>query len=58
MRWTAAAGGPACYAYCDNALIDVEHAVIVDVEATTAVRQAEVGAVQTMLTRTAERFGL
>ena len=57
-RWTAAAGGPACYAYCDNYLIDVEHAVIVDVEATTAVRQAEVGAAQVMLTRTAERFGL
>ena len=57
-RWTAAAGGPACYAYCDNYLIDVEHAVIVDVEATTAVRQAEVGAAQTMLTRTAERLGL
>jgi transposase len=57
-RWTAAAGGPACYAYCDNYLIDVEHAVVVDVEATTAVRQAEVGAAQTMLTRTAETFGL
>jgi transposase len=57
-RWTAAAGGPACYAYCNNYLIDVQHAVIVDVEATTAVRQAEVGAAQTMLTRTAERFGL
>jgi hypothetical protein len=37
----------AYYAYCDNYLIDVEHAVIVDVEATTAVRQAEVGAAQT-----------
>lgn len=57
-RWTAAAGGLACYAYCDNYLIDVEHAVIVDVEATTAVRQAEVGAARTMLTRTAEAFGL
>jgi transposase len=57
-RWTAAAGGPACYAYCDNYLIDVEHVVVVDVEATTAVRQAEVGAAQTMLTRTAETFGL
>jgi len=30
----------------------------VDVEATTAVRQAEVGAAQTMLTRTADQFGL
>ena len=57
-RWTAAAGGPACYAYCDNYLIDIRHAVIVDVETTTAVRQAEVGAAQTMLARTAERFGL
>jgi hypothetical protein len=57
-RWTAAAGGPACYAYCDNYLVDVDHAVIVDVEATTAVRQAEVGAARTMLTRTAETFGL
>ncbi len=57
-RWTAAAGGPACYAYCDNYLIDFEHAVIADVQATTAVRQAEVGAAQVMLTRTADRFGL
>ncbi len=57
-RWTAAAAGPACYAYCDNYLIDAEHAVIVDVEATTAVRQDEVGAAQTMLTRTAETFDL
>ena len=48
-RWTAAAGGPACYAYCDHYLIDVEHAVIVDVEATTAVRQAEVSAAQTRM---------
>src|SRR5690348_11925467 len=31
-RWTASAGGPAVYAYCTNYLIDVEHAVIVDVE--------------------------
>jgi hypothetical protein len=32
--------------------------VIVDVEATRAIRQAEVGASQTMLERTEERFGL
>jgi hypothetical protein len=57
-RWTAAAGGLAYYAYCDNYPIDVEHAVIVDVEATTAVRQAEVGAAQTMLVWTAETLGL
>ena len=57
-RWTAAAGGPACYAYCDNYLIDLKCAVIVDVEPTTAVRQAEVTAAKTMLTRTAQTFGL
>jgi transposase len=57
-RWTAAAGGPACYAYCDNYLIDLKCAVIVDVEATTAVRQAEVTAAKTMITRAAETFGL
>lgn len=57
-RWTAAAGGPACYAYCDNYLIDLKHAVIVDVEPTTAVRQAEVAAAKTMITRTAETFGI
>ena len=38
-RWTAASGGPAFYAYADNYLIDLKHAVIMDVEATTAVRQ-------------------
>src|SRR5450755_2766099 len=55
-RWTAASGGPAFYAYADNYLIDLKHAVIMDVEATTAVRQAEVTAAKTMITRTAERF--
>src|ERR1700685_466123 len=36
--------------------IDLKHAVIMDVEATTAVRQAEVTAAKTMIARTAERF--
>ena len=40
----------------DNYLIDLKHAVIMDVEATTTIRQAEVGAAKTMLDRTAERF--
>jgi transposase len=57
-RWTAAKGGPAVYAYADNYLIDLKHAVIVDVEATTAVRQAEVAAARTMIDRTAERLGI
>src|SRR6202051_759507 len=55
-RWTAAAGGPALYAYADNYLIDLKHAVIMDVEATTAVRQAEVTAAKTMIDRTADRL--
>jgi hypothetical protein len=33
------AGRPS-FAYSTNYLIDVEHAIIVDVEATTAIRQA------------------
>jgi len=57
-RYTAAADTPAFYAYADNYLVDLKNAVIVDVEATTVVRQAEVGAAKTMIDRTAERFDL
>lgn len=57
-RWTGAHRGLAFYAYSTNYLIDLKHAVIVDVEATTAVRQAEVTAQRRMLDRTRERFGL
>src|SRR5229473_3030191 len=57
-RWTGANGGLAFFAYCTNYLIDLEHAVILDVEATTAVRQAEVTAQRRMIDRTHERFGL
>src|SRR6202161_4350679 len=57
-RWTAAHRGPAFFAYSANYLIDVEHAVIVDVEATTAIRQAEVLAAKRMVERSMERFGL
>jgi transposase len=55
-RYTAAANSAAVYAYSDNYLVDLKHAVILDVEATTAIRQAEVGAAKTMLDRTAEQF--
>ena len=44
--------------YGFNYLIDLKHAVIMDVEVTTAIRQAEVGAAKTMLDRTAEQFDL
>ena len=57
-RYTAAANSAAVYAYSDNYLVDLKHAVIMDVEATTVVRQAEVGAAKTMIDRTAERFDL
>jgi hypothetical protein len=57
-RWTAADKGPAYFAYATNYLIDLDHAVIVDVEATTAIRQAQVGAVKTMIERVSERHGL
>ena len=57
-RWTGANGGLAFFAYCTNYLIDLKHAVIMDVEATTAVRQAEVTAQRVMLDRTEQRFGI
>lgn len=57
-RWTAQRGGPAEFYYSTNYLIDVEHGVIVDVEATTAVRPAEVTAAKRMIERTHDRFGL
>lgn len=57
-RWTASWGGPAVFAYCTNYLIDVENAIIVDVEATTAVRQAEVGAAKAMIERAHDDLGL
>lgn len=57
-RWTAAQAGPASFAYCTNYLIDLDHAVIVDVEPSTAVRQGELAACRTMVERTEERLGL
>ncbi|PWC31924.1 IS1182 family transposase [Azospirillum sp. TSO22-1] len=57
-QWTGAQKGHAFFAYATNYLIDLEHAVIVDVEASRAIRQAEVGAARTMLDRTQEHFGL
>ena len=50
--------GPAFFAYADNYLVDVKCGVIVDVEATRAIRHAEVGAAKTMIDRTEQRLGL
>jgi hypothetical protein len=57
-QWTGAHKGHAFFAYATNYLIDLDHAVIVDVEASRAIRQAEVGAARTMIDRVQDRFGL
>jgi transposase len=57
-RWTGAHGGQAFFGYSTNYLIDVDNAVIVDVEATTAIRQAEVLAAKRMIERSMQRLDL
>ena len=57
-QWTGAHKGHAFFAYAANYLIDTDHGVIVDVEASRAIRQAEVGAAQTMIERTETCFGM
>jgi transposase len=57
-QWTGAMKSAAFFAYADNYLIDVKAGIIVDVEASRAIRQAEVGAARTMIDRTEQRFGL
>src|SRR5262245_42102243 len=57
-QWTGSLKGHAFFGYADNYLIDLKAAVIVDVEATRAIRQAEVGVAKTMIERTADGFGL
>ena len=57
-RWTAANKGPAFFAYATNYLIDLKHAVIVDVEASAAVRPAELTAARTMIERVQDRHDL
>ena len=57
-QWTGAQRGPAFFAYSDNYLIDVKSGIIMDVEASRAIRQAEVGAAKTMIERTEQRFDI
>jgi transposase len=57
-RFTGANGDRAFFAYSTNYLVDLQNAVIVDVEATAPIRQAESGAAQTMIRRARDRFGL
>ena len=57
-RYTSAHGGQAQFCYATNYLIDVQNAVIVEVEASTAVRQAEVTAAKRMIERVHDDLGL
>jgi len=57
-QWTGALRNAAFFAYADNYLIDVKFGIIMDVEASRAIRQAEVGASQTMIERTETTFGI
>jgi transposase len=57
-QWTGALRNAAFFAYATNYLIDVKFGIIMDVEASRAIRQAEVGASQTMIERTEARFGI
>ena len=56
--WTAKANKRVQFGYGLNYLIDIENAVIVDVEATPARTYDEVAATETMLDRAQERFDL
>ena len=51
-QWTGALRNAAFFAYANNYLVDVKFGIIMDVEASRAIRQAEIGAAQTMIERT------
>lgn len=57
-RWSAADRGKAHFLYSANYLVDLAHAVIVHVEATAPIRQAENRAARDMVARTLDRFRL
>ena len=57
-RYTGANGDRPFFAYSTNYLVDLDHAVIIDVNATAPIRQAEVEITKHMILRTRDRFGL
>lgn len=57
-RLTGAPGGPAFYAYSTNYLIDLDAAIIIDVEATPAHRTAEVDSTRMMVDRVEDKFDM
>ena len=58
LRISTEPGPCGILAYSANYLIDVDNAIILDVEATTAIRQAETLAARRMVERTLEHFDL
>jgi transposase len=57
-RLTAAMGRPAFFGWSTNYLIDIKHAVIMDVAATPSIRTAETEATRLMIDRVERRFGM
>lgn len=57
-RWTGADGGAAYFAYSTNYLVDLDNAVILDVEPTAPIRPAEARAARHMIDRVHDRFGI
>jgi hypothetical protein len=57
-RYTASRAGPAFFAYSTNYLIDLDGAIILDVQATPAHRSQELQATKTMMQRVQERFDI
>lgn len=57
-RWSAADRGKAHFIYSNNYLVDLDNAIIVDVEPTAPIRQAENKAARDMIERTMDHTGL
>ncbi|MDD7973408.1 transposase [Roseinatronobacter alkalisoli] len=57
-RRTGADGGAAYCAYSTNYLVDLDNAVIVDIEPTAPIRPAEARAARDMIDRVKARFGI
>ncbi len=56
-RWTAAKG-PAIFAYSTNIMIDVDHGVIMDVEATPGFKTGEVESTKVLLERIETKYNI
>ncbi|MEM8572740.1 MAG: IS1182 family transposase [Pseudomonadota bacterium] len=57
-RWTDAVGGAAFFAYSTKYVVDLDNAVIVDVEPSVPIRTAEALSARRMIDRITDRFGM